>query len=484
MTNLTNSETEIRIDKPADDFLQHLKSNKRILFSSAFGTGKTFFLDHFFNAKQISEKYNVFHLFPINYQIATNEDIFELIKYDILFHLLGVDWINIDIKKLSKSLVAQTYLMNNGVSIISKIMKCIPIIDKVGKAIETLIDIQKDFTKYYEDINKDDVTLLTDFYKQFKQKKGSYLEFDAISEFIYDNLVNCNNGLAEEKHKENVLIIDDLDRIDPEHIFRLLNVFSAHFDINKEDTNKFGFDKIIFVCDVENIKCIFAAKYGQNTDFSGYIDKFYSSVIFHFDNKSAIIEFIKPIMFQCNNLSKYKHTNYYAIEIGCISDILVLFIERSAISLRQIIANVKMLTTNKKEGVGYIGEYHYYFIGYTILWVCFKLFGGQKDNLLNAIKKAMLLSDNKSNILDVNLLASVILPLTIIDTSSFDNIDDVSIRLDNIEYKLKIDRETDDMHYYKMIYAQLDTSTSISFETLQHIFIEAVNKLYHKGLLN
>ena len=31
--------------------------------------------------------------------------------------------------------------------------------------------------------------------------------------------------------KKTVLIIDDLDRIDPEHIFRLLNVFAAHLDI-------------------------------------------------------------------------------------------------------------------------------------------------------------------------------------------------------------------------------------------------------------
>ena len=104
---------EIRIDEPTSEFLKHLESNDRILFSGAFGIGKTFFLKHFFNSPKMKEKYNVFHLFPINYQIASNEDIFELIKYDILYHLLGTDWINIDNEKFPKLLVAQTYLLNN-----------------------------------------------------------------------------------------------------------------------------------------------------------------------------------------------------------------------------------------------------------------------------------------------------------------------------------------------------------------------------------
>ncbi len=51
--------------------------------------------------------------------------------------------------------------------------------------------------------------------------------------------------------KEVVRILDDLDRIDTEHIFRLLNVFVAQVDVvgKGENDNKFGFDKVIFVCD-------------------------------------------------------------------------------------------------------------------------------------------------------------------------------------------------------------------------------------------
>ena len=38
--------------------------------------------------------------------------------------------------------------------------------------------------------------------------------------------------------------------------------------------NKFGFDKIIVVCDYNNIQSLFHCRYGHDADFSGYIDKF------------------------------------------------------------------------------------------------------------------------------------------------------------------------------------------------------------------
>src|SRR5690606_38625896 len=83
--------------------------------------------------------------------------------------------------------------------------------------------------------------------------------------------------------KETVLIIDDLDRVDPDHIFRILNVLSAQID-KVGTNNKFGFDKIILVFDQCNVRNIFKNRYGANVDYVGYIDKFYSHVIFEFKN--------------------------------------------------------------------------------------------------------------------------------------------------------------------------------------------------------
>ncbi|HJD91473.1 MAG TPA: hypothetical protein K8V80_02310, partial [Bacteroides coprosuis] len=64
---------------------------------------------------------------------------------------------------------------------------------------------------------------------------------------------------------------------------------SAHDDSLTPGKNKFGFDKIILVCDIDNIKNIYRHRYGAEVDFSGYIDKFYSSTIYYFDNADIVI---------------------------------------------------------------------------------------------------------------------------------------------------------------------------------------------------
>ena len=481
-TNLTMPQTKIKIEKPASDFLKHLKSNSRILFSGKFGIGKTFFLKHFFEIQEMKEKYNVFHLTPVNYQIANNEDIFELIKYDILYHLFGFDWVNInDNEKFSKSLVVQSYLLNDGINIISKIMKCIPFycVDKAGKAIKTLLDIKKNYTEYSNQINVNDENLLEDFRKQIEEKKGSIYEFDAISEFIYDNLTNCNNDIEnKEKHKENVLIIDDLDRIDPEHIFRILNVFSAHIDITEDNnTNKFGFDKIIFVCDVENIRNIFAAKYGQQTDFSGYIDKFYSSVVFHFNNKTAISEFIREVMYIHSRKGQNKQINFLEFEINNIRDILFLLIEGNAINLRQIFENVETLK-DKNQNIGDIGWW--YFPGYTIIWACYRILGCQKNALIDAFEKATP-PLNSNAISYYNDIAIELLPLVIDDiyNKKFDSFNqDYSFHKNEIDITFTLLRES------HSVYAKFDKSIFVNYNTLHVLLVEALNKLDTKGFLN
>lgn len=479
MNKLVVPETPIRIDNPAYDFFEHLTLNDRILFSGAFGIGKTFFLREFFKINEIKEKYNVFHLYPVNYQIANNEDIFELIKYDILYHLFSFEWINVKVEEFSKVLAVQSYLLNNGASFFSKIMKCIPLygIDVAGSAIETFINFRKDFYKHYEEIKSNDEKLLAIFREQIEEKKGSIYEFDTISEFIYNNLANCNNGIAEkEKHKKNVLIIDDLDRIDPEHIFRLLNIFSAHTD-KGDGINKFGFDTIIFVCDVANIRSIFAAKYGQQTDFSGYIDKFYSSEIFHFNNKIAITEFVKQLM---NSNYKTKANNYYTNdEIVHIGDILYSFVEGRAINLRNIIANVKDFKI-KKEQMGFIGRYYYY-SAYTIIWVCSKILGNQKEVLINAFRKAKLPSNILFDLTQTGII-NLVLPLLIDDFTNPPINSESTVRQNNIDFKFTL--RTDTTNRFPMIYANFTSAISVDFETLKIMLIEATNKLYDKGLLD
>lgn len=65
-------------------FKYHLSipNNNRILFSGKFGVGKSTFLDRFFSEEN---SHNIYHLYPVNYSIASNEDILEYLKYNIYF---------------------------------------------------------------------------------------------------------------------------------------------------------------------------------------------------------------------------------------------------------------------------------------------------------------------------------------------------------------------------------------------------------------
>ena len=137
------------------------------------------------------------------------------------------------------------------------------------------------------------------FFFEIVKKHGNPRESDYISNLLRDLLqrlkfnspiVNSESG-DNPQFKENVLIIDDIDRLDPEHIFRLLNIFSVNFG-KEEVLNKFQFDKIIFVCDIDNIRSSYAHKYGENVDFEGYIDKFYSVAPYRFEISDLIKNFI------------------------------------------------------------------------------------------------------------------------------------------------------------------------------------------------
>lgn len=275
----------IPIDEAKEEFKQHfeLPYNKRILFSAPFGTGKTYFLDKFFGERKESDK--VLHLFPVNYSVSSNEDVFELIKFDILFQLLEDEELILDKLDFTTFFTSQFFLLNNAEKFAEWILKRFGKTGKslVGyaKAIEKLVT---EYKKFEADMNtnaEEDAAL--NFLLDIRGKKGSAYEEDAITQLIQSFLQQLSG-----EEKQSVIVIDDLDRIDPEHIFRLLNVFAAHFDIGEENTNKFGFDKVIFVCDINNIRNIFYAKYGSDTDFSGYIDKFYSATnFFYFNNKWA-----------------------------------------------------------------------------------------------------------------------------------------------------------------------------------------------------
>ncbi|MCW8897437.1 MAG: AAA family ATPase [Flavobacteriales bacterium] len=264
-----------------------LEHNSNILFSGKYGIGKTTFLNSYF--KERENDIITIKLFPVNYVVNSNDNIFELIKIDIIKQLQLLGEINLE-KDLKVSTIqsAVSLALNKPLTIGKHLSKALSKLHPIGEVASTAFDgvysLIEEFSKYEKELNKKmkfDDNILIEYSEEKANELASYVEYNLVSELI-SNVIN-----RIQKDKKVVLLIDDLDRLDPEHIFRLLNIFSSHHDYETKK-HKFGFDKVILVCHLKNIESIFHHKYGGNTDFNGYIDKFYSDEIFKFDNNDAV----------------------------------------------------------------------------------------------------------------------------------------------------------------------------------------------------
>lgn len=282
----------IETASPEKHLTHHLETSERIILSGPFGIGKSYFLKNYFESR--IENFIVITLRPINYMVSSNEDIFQLIKYDIIYELLihSKEYELFDNTVLPEAMMKEYFIANQLGDILENFLTAINLIDKsaldLAKYLYSLINEYEKFKRKHLDALNDFKTLEL-FSNTFTNKIGSIYENDFISELI-------NNSIEKLKAngKKTILVVDDLDRIDPEHIFRLINVFGAHLDV-RVDENKFSFDTTILVCDIKNIKGIFKHKYGKDVDFEGYIDKFYSNEVFYYDNTSAIINWLEQI---------------------------------------------------------------------------------------------------------------------------------------------------------------------------------------------
>lgn len=277
------------------EFREHFEesNNAKILFSAPFGQGKTTFLEEFFKEEiKNQKKYEVFHLFPVNYSVATNEDIFRLIKTEILVKLLKNDSIEFQKEKFKYLETLPHFALKNAHKILAPFLKAIPAVGESAFGVyEKLEELTQSYFVEHDKLQKDDRKTAEEFIQEAYEDEGSIFEDN-----FYSKLIRQLVQQIRDQGKETVLIIDDTDRMDPDHIFRILNVFAAHFDApeySKNDSNKFGFDKIIIVCDYDNLHRIFCHRFGPLADFAGYIDKFFSNHIFRYNNAEAIKKYIR-----------------------------------------------------------------------------------------------------------------------------------------------------------------------------------------------
>ncbi len=260
------------------DFSQYLATTDRIILSAKFGDGKTFFLNQLIENEKLSEEYKFFTIYPVNYSVAKNEDIFEYIKRDIIIQLKNEGLIdNIDLDVVFNSL----FNFDNIIALASFLLSSVSEGVFYEKVLKIFYDKKKEYRKKRHTRDQ--------YLASFSQINGCIYENDGFTIMIRNALDwmkkdHVVNG-PEWKKKKPVLIIEDLDRLDPKHLFRILNVLSAHIDDTTSPdivTNKFGFDNIVLVMDYETTKHIFHHFYGKDACYEGYMSKFLSREPFRY----------------------------------------------------------------------------------------------------------------------------------------------------------------------------------------------------------
>lgn len=283
---------EIPVDGIIGRFYEHLNNHDRTILSAKFGDGKSYFLQKFMTDEKVRLDYIFLTLYPVNYQVEENRDVFELIKYDLLIQLFVHKIMKPDFK-ISKVHAWGWCLQLHTPTLIEGLLPIFSslYLDEASAkmmvafltAQKTIGRIKKKTGELMEPVRDKQID---NFLKEMAKNPVSGQ--DVVTEIIQQGIAAYKK---EHQDKKIVLIIEDMDRMDPAHLFRILNVFSAHIDYNYRFGsnsnqpyigNKFGLDKVVFVMSYDNTSHIFRHFYGEEADFSGYISKFCSSNIFNY----------------------------------------------------------------------------------------------------------------------------------------------------------------------------------------------------------
>lgn len=136
---------EIPITQHLESFYEHLQSNDRTIFSAKFGDGKSYFLKEF--KEKYKDDYYFITLYPVNYSVAENADIFEYIKRDIIIRLAEDDILcNIDFEALADSI----FNMENLMEVVSFLVSFLPHSAFIQKIIDKTKGIFDNYQKKKE----------------------------------------------------------------------------------------------------------------------------------------------------------------------------------------------------------------------------------------------------------------------------------------------------------------------------------------------
>ena len=279
----------VNISGKLNDFAQYLETTDRIILSAKFGDGKTYLLNELRKDEAMQNKYEFFTIYPVNYSVAKNEDVFEYIKRDIIVQLHERKLLdNIDLNALFASVLTS----DDFTSVVSFLLSFVSMGEFYNKVYHKFLEIKNKYDEKKHTADK--------YLSKFANTAGCIYEEDGYTTLIrmaieWISQDHSLNG-EERKAKKPVLIIEDLDRLDPKHLFRILNVVSAHIDDSKQPDivgNKFGFNNIVLVMDYDVTKHIFHHFYGAQACYEGYMSKFLSREPFRYSIKSIMIRDIE-----------------------------------------------------------------------------------------------------------------------------------------------------------------------------------------------
>lgn len=298
--DMETQDNMISLEDELFSFDRYFEANSRCVLSAPFGEGKSFFLNEFIKKK--SSDYDFITLYPTGYQICDNKDVFEYIKRDILLALLALEPGFLDALDKTNAAIIWDSISECREDIVS----CLP---EINIGVHGTADVTISTANIVNTVCKVVAKCkkkrrfggnpIKDYFDSFEHNKGSLYEFNPISNMISSLIAARKKGSESSSPRKVVLVIEDLDRMDPEHIFRILNVFSAHFgdDLDEDfSRNKFGFDKILLLCDYNNIKNIYHHLYGADADFCGYMSKFVAKGVFQYSLRSRVKEYMVSLL--------------------------------------------------------------------------------------------------------------------------------------------------------------------------------------------
>lgn len=320
----------------SDNYKRNNDSDAYVMaLNSAWGTGKSYFLDLFIQDIKENEKINV-----VKYNAWEND------YCDNAFNPLMYDILNADCLKFSTETDAD---IQNAKNLLKSAFNVGKVFTKglVNEAIKnkTGVDVEKAL---------DEAIKATKDFKSFMIREIPNLnelneQRDAFNE-LKTYLSNATEWMKENNSKL-VVIIDELDRCKPTFAIQTLEIVKHIFDIKNI--------VFLFAVDIEQLSHSISSVYGQGFDSVGYLCRFFDYIA-----KMPAPNIEKYIAVEISNMEGLDITPYYSYKKSMqsismqddISEFIALLYSDFDLSLRDldtIIKNYKIMVDN------FLGQYKF-----------------------------------------------------------------------------------------------------------------------------